>query len=105
MKDALGLAGRATGVKDEERRFAVHSLGEALGVHLFDFVMPPNVAAGAKLDLVVRAAQDNNFFNGPGEQLTLSVFQRERLVHILLEGDNPAAAKPTIGRDDQLGAR
>ena len=43
--DALGLAGRAAGVEDEQRGFAIHGLGRAVGRGLVHQVVPPEIAA------------------------------------------------------------
>ena len=45
VEDALGFSGRAAGVEDEERVFAVERLGGTVGAHVFGLAVPPDVAA------------------------------------------------------------
>ena len=51
VKNALRFAGRSAGVKDEKRMFAVERLGRTIGAHIFDFAVPPNVAALANVNV------------------------------------------------------
>ena len=45
------------------------------------------------------------FCDGLGEQLALGILERERVVHVLLERHDGAAAEAAVGGDDQLGLR
>ena len=101
--DALGFAGRAAGVEDEQRRFAVHRRGRAIGRRLLHQLVPPEVAAGLHVHLGATgsasapdATQHDALFDGR----TLG----ERLVDRLLERQHLAAPPAAVGRDLQLGA-
>ena len=52
--DAFGFAGRAAGVKDEQRRFAVERLGGAIGGGVFHQIVPPVIAAGLHVHIECR---------------------------------------------------
>ena len=106
MQDALGFAGRAAGVEDEQRRFAVHLLRRAMRV---DAAPAPRCHQTSRpswnLHLVAGAAQHDDLLDGLGQQLALGVLERERVVHVLLERHHGAAAEAAVGGDDQLGLR
>ena len=57
VHDALGLAGRAAGIKDEQRRLAVQRLGGAVVAGFLDQFVPPEVAAGGHRHGVAGAAE------------------------------------------------
>ena len=93
VDDALGLAGGAAGVEDEEQVFGVGRLGPA-GVRLAgDGVVPPHVAA---LDHVHRRA-------GPLEHdhLLDPADLGDGTVDVGLERDGTAAAVAAVGGDDE----
>ena len=56
VHDALRLAGRAAGVEDEERVFAVERLGGAVGRGLGHQLVPPEVAAFLHCHVACRCA-------------------------------------------------
>ena len=64
--DALGLAGGAGGVEDEQHVLGVHGLGRAVALDIVvgHDVVPPDVAAGLHLDVVAGVAQHDALFDG-----------------------------------------
>ena len=56
-----------------------------------------------ELHRVVRAAEHDNFLDGPGQPFALGVLERQRLVHILLERHHGAPPKAAVGGDDKFG--
>jgi hypothetical protein len=64
VHDALGLAGRAAGVQQEQQLLAVHRLGRAIAVSGCDQVVVPVVAAVDHLDLVAAATDHDDVLDG-----------------------------------------
>ena len=52
VQHALGFAGRAAGVEDEERMLAVERLRGAIGVGVGDQLVPPEIAPRLHVDLL-----------------------------------------------------
>ena len=95
VKNALGLAGGAGGVKDEKRVFGFHLYRRASGGNGFGFFVIPEIAAFLHVHRTTRAAHhDHLLFAG-------AFFQR--VIGIGLERHFLAAAQAFIGRDDELG--
>ena len=92
VEHALGLAGRARGVEDEQRVLRAHFRGRAVGRGEFTLVMPPIVAAFLDMDPVFGMADDEHRFH------RRAVLQR--LVDIGLERDQLAAAHAAVGGND-----
>ena len=95
VQHALGLAGRAGGVEDEQRVLRAHLHRRAVGVDLDQLLVQPDVAAGRPWRPGAGAAHD--------QHLLVALALLERLVGVLLERDWPAAAHALVGRDDELG--
>ena len=95
VQNALGFAGRAAGVEDEERMFAVERLGGAIGRGVGHQLVPPEVAARLHVDLLIAAIEDD------------ALLDRRRLgqggIDVLLERHDLAAPPAAVGGDDQLG--
>ncbi len=97
MQNALRLAGRAAGVKNEERLFTVERLGGVLGGNFADLVVPPSVAPRLHLDGVLRSLQDD-------DALDVAVTVFERGVDVGLERHDLPAPPAAVCRDDELRA-
>ena len=65
--DPLGLAGRAAGVEDEQRGFAVHRLGGADGRGLGHEFVPPEVAAFAAWSTSMPTRRTTTHFSTVGD--------------------------------------
>ena len=74
-------------------------------IHGLQLVVPPEIAALLELDFVIGAAKHDDLLDGSGQPFALGVFERERLVHILLERHHGAAAEAAVRGDDQPGLR
>ena len=95
VHDALGRAGRARCVKDEQRVFRVHRLRRTIRCHrLFGFVQP-DVAPGPPCDVAAGVPDDDHRLDAAG------FFGRR--VDIGLERHLPAAAKTFVRGDHDLG--
>ena len=95
MQHALGLAGRAGGVEDEERVFSIHRLGRAGGWLARDQVVIPDIAGRIPVHLAASALDDDNLFDA-GRVMHGAVdigLQRRRLAatHTLIGGDDDIA--------------
>ena len=100
VEDALGLAGAAGGVEEEERVFGVHLLGGAVGGLLADERRPVVVAAAIGLRAkgrggVVRPLVDQHVGHDA------RALAQERLVHGRLERDDLAAAVRAVAGDQE----
>ena len=62
--DALGFAGRAAGVEDEQRRFAVQRRGGAIGRGLGHQLVPPVVAARLHVHRVAGPLEHDALLDG-----------------------------------------
>ena len=98
VHDALGLAGGAGGVEDEEGIFGVHPLGGAVGAGLRHGVVIPDVlGAHLGLDLVAHALHDDDLLDG-GAVL-------DGVVGVGLLGDGLGAAEGAVtGHEHFRGA-
>ncbi len=94
VHDALRLSRRAGGVEDEERVLRVHLLGGAVGVDLLLLLVEPVVQPVAPGDLLAGALHD--------EALHGIHVVEERLVDVVLEVRDPAAAGRPVGGDHHL---
>jgi hypothetical protein len=72
-------------------------------IHALELAVPPEIATFLELHVVVSAAEHNDPLDGLGEQFALGILERERIVHVLLEGHNGAAPETAVGGNDQLG--
>ena len=70
---------------------------------VFQFAVPPEVAAFLDVDVVAGAAQDDDVADRGGEEPAGGVLEQERLVHAFFQGDDAAAAETAVGGDDQFG--
>src|SRR5690606_14859171 len=97
VQHALGLAGAAGGVEDEQRVFRVHALGLA-GVGLaVDHGVEPAVARHLHVDRAAGVAYHQHGLDGIGAG------HLQRGVDVGLQRDRLAAAQALVGGDDQLG--
>ncbi|MPL84631.1 hypothetical protein SDC9_30596 [bioreactor metagenome] len=94
MHDALRFAGRARGVEDEERILRVHRPRRAVGRDVVHQIEQVDVAALHPGDLVAGALDDE------AAHLVRAVQQRR--IGIGLERRLAAAARGSVGGDDQL---
>ena len=95
VQHALGFAGRAAGVEDEERMFAVERLGGAIGGGVGHQFVPPEIAARLHVDLLIAAIEDDALLDG--RRL------RQGGIDVLLERHDLAAPPAAVGGDDQPG--
>ena len=59
VQDSFRFAGRSACVEKVKRMLAVVRRGRTICIHVFQFSMPPNVAAFLHVDVVCRAAKNN----------------------------------------------
>ncbi len=93
---ALGLAGAAAGVEDEQQVFAVHRFRRAVGGDAFLQVVPPVVAPGFHLDLLAGALNHQDIFHR-GHAF------RQGFVHLLFQGDDRIFAPASVSGDHEFG--
>ena len=91
VEDALGFSGRAAGVENEERVLAVVVDNRRVGIDVFQFAMPPDIASFLDMDLIVGTAEDDHFLDRR--------FTGQRGIDIVLERNDGTAAVATVGRD------
>lgn len=96
VHDALGLAGRARSIKQEERILRVHDLGGNVAGPLLELLVPPDIASLLHGDVGAGALEDEDV----GDIGALL----ERVVDNLLGADELATTLPLICRDDDAGA-
>ena len=100
VQDALGLAGGARGVQDEQRVLGGERAGFVLRGCRGHHVVPPQVAPLGPLHVVVAALDDQDVLDG-----VLWAFRaRQRLVDRGLEWAHLAFSVTAVCRDDDLGA-
>ncbi|MNY17304.1 hypothetical protein D3C86_1506140 [compost metagenome] len=99
MQHALRLAGRAGGIKDEQRVFSAHLHRRAIRLNGGDFLVVPDVAAGSPAGLAAGAAHHQNLVD---DDILLGG-DIDRLVGVFLERDRLAAAHALIAGDDEGG--
>ncbi len=92
--DALGLAGGSGCVQQEERMLRVHPHGIAYRRLPFDDVVPPQIAAGAHLDGLAGAPQDDDAAN-------TGAAASQSFIDSRLELDDISAPPTAVGRDHQ----
>ncbi len=97
VDNALGLAGGAGGIKDEEDVLGIHLLGRAVAadVVLGHDVVPPAVATFDHLHVVPGALDDDGLFDGGTAA--------QGVVGIGLERNGLARADDRVGSDQHLG--
>ena len=95
VQHALGLAGRARGVEDEQRILGVHVLGRAFRRHHRRGLVIPEVARRVHVDLAAGALDHDD----PVDAVGLG----ERRVDIGLQRHLLAAAQAFVRGDDDLG--
>ena len=88
VHDALGLAGRSRGIKNEQRVFGVHRFGCAVSGHV-GFVIP-DVAGGVHGDVATGRPDDNHLVKATGN--------RGRFVDIGFQRHTLSAAPSFVGR-------
>ena len=95
MHDALGLAGGAAGVEQEQQLLGVHRLGGAVGRGTVHQVVVPVVATIDHVDVVAATLDDHDMLDrrGVGAGLVGGRLEREHL----------AAPIAAIGGDQHLG--
>ena len=94
MHNALGFAGRARRVENEQRVLGLHLGGGQSAETFSSLLVQPNVAAGGPRHRIAGAADDETFSS--------PVAPCERFVGILFQRDALAAAHALIGGDDEL---
>ena len=94
MHDALGLAGAARRVEQEEHVLAVHLLAWTLVGHVLGEFVPPMISAGLHLDVVAASLQDNDVGDPVGH--------RHRLIDVGLEWNHLAPPPGSVTGDADL---
>ena len=97
VQDALRLSRGAARVEDEKRRLGIQRDRGAFRVHVFEFAVPPHIAAFLDVDFRSRAAEHDHALHGRLAAL-------ERVVHVLLQRNDRAATVASIGGDDERRA-
>src|SRR5258708_28486903 len=92
MQDALRFAGRAAGVQDEKRMFAVERFGWAIRRRFGHEFVPPQITARFHVHRLVTAVEDDALLNG-------GRFDQGG-IDILLEMHYPAAPPTSVRRYD-----
>ena len=95
---ALGLAGGPAGVEQEQHVLAVHRLRLAGHGLAFHQVVPPDVAAVHHLVVGGAGAPEHHHLLDAGRSV-------QRVVGVLLEGNDAAASPAPVGGDQQLRLR
>ncbi|MNK28893.1 hypothetical protein D3C87_472780 [compost metagenome] len=98
VQHALGLAGGAGGVQDEQRVFGVHPLRLALRRLCVHHVVEPAVARGLHVHRTAGVAHHQHRLHRGGTG------QLQGRIHVGLERDSAATAQAFVGGDDQLAA-
>src|SRR5206468_2179289 len=96
VQDSLRLSSGSTGVEKVKRMLAIERCRCAVCIDILQFPVPPNIAAFRHVDLV----------SGPAENdyaLHRSAIT-QRVIDILLQRHNAAAAIGAVGGDDRDGA-
>ena len=93
VQHALGLAGRARGVEDEQRVLGVHLLGRTIVADLGELLLEPEVAARRPRHLPAGVLDDENLVDAAG--------LLQRRVGIGLERNLAAAAQAFVGGDQE----
>jgi hypothetical protein len=95
VQHALGFAGGARRVQDEERVFGVHWFARAIRADLLDLVFIDEIAAGLHLRALAGPCDDQHVLHvGAGLQ---------RFIDIVFQRNDLAAAHALIGGDDEGG--
>ena len=96
VQDSLRLSRRSAGVKEVKRMLAVERRRQALCIHVFQFPMPPDVAAFFHV----------NFISGPpkNDHAPDRRALAERVIDIFLQWHNSAPAIRAVRSDDRDGA-
>ena len=76
--------------------FAVEMLGRTIRGDILHLTMPPDIPPLLDVDVAIGTAEDDDFLH-----LSVSL---ERMIDILLQGDELAASVPSVGGDDHLGS-
>ena len=92
VQNPFWFPGRAAGVKNVERMFAVERRRRTIVVNVFQLAMPPNVAALFHVNFIVGALENNHAFD--------RCPAAERVIHIFFERNNSTAAIAAV-RGDQ----
>ena len=95
VQHALGLAGRARRIEDEQRILRVHVLARAFRRHHLRRVVVPEIARRVHVDLAAGALDHDDPIDAAG--------LGERGIDIGLQRHLLAAAQALIGGDDDLG--
>src|SRR5699024_7396144 len=103
VDDALGLAGGAGGVEDEQGVLGVERLRCVVGGLLGDDLVPPDVAVVLPVHVDPGAAHHEDLLDRLGGAGDAVEGVAERLVDAVLEGGGLAAAELAVGGDDDLG--
>ena len=98
VQHALGLAGAAGGVEDEQRILGIHALGLALDRLRIDDGVIPAVARHLHVDRGMGVAHHQHGLDRLGAR------QFQRGIDVGLQRDLLAAAQALVGGDDQLAA-
>ena len=104
VDDALGLPGGPAGVEDEQQVLGVHRLRFAVGGLFPHQLVPPHVPP---LDPVNRCGRRSRGSRGVADALEHDHFFHQvrplqRLVHVVLQGNDVSAPKAPVGRDDEV---
>ncbi|VVM58611.1 hypothetical protein PS639_01157 [Pseudomonas fluorescens] len=95
---ALGLAGGAGGVQDEQRFFGAHLFRRAHAARHFHQVFVPDVAMLVPLDVATGALAHDDFLDAAGFRVG------QRVIDVGLERDLLAGTQAFVGRDHHFGA-
>ena len=90
VQDSLRFSGRAAGVENVKRMFAIERDRRTLGIDIFQLLMPPDVAAFFHVDLVAGAPKNDH----PSDR----GFAPQCVVDVFLQRNNCPATIPAIGR-------
>src|SRR5437588_4451607 len=96
VQDSLWLSSGPAGVKKVKRMLAIERSGWAIGIHILQFAMPPNVAAFLHVDVVSGPAK--NDYAPDRSAITKCV------IDIFLQRHDAAASIGAVGGDERDGA-
>ena len=97
VENAFRLAGRARRIEDVERIFRIHRFGGAFPGRARHQLRPPQVATGLERHRLARPTQHHDVLDAGR--------RRQRVVDVLFQRHNRAAAIAAIRRDQHLRAR
>ena len=93
MQNSFRFPGRAAGVENVKRMFAVDWRRRTVVIHIFELAVPPNVAPFFHVDLVMRALKNDHPFDRCPDA--------KRVIDVLFQGNDSATTKTPVRSDER----